>query len=176
MYYPCFSAMNFPSNVYKDRHWDMVPKKTKAKYHTRFFRQISCKKIIRLKKFLVIWQNLKNYTFYYTYSVSFKYWFKKPLTCVGIFGFFQIKNLRYLAFRQFHLHGDFRGQSLQFYSFLRRKNSAKNLPETTSKWERLRCSSKWFSLGFFRTDLASSSLGLYENLRQILSSTDPILG
>ena len=31
---------------------------------------------------------------------------------------------------------------------------------------------KVFTLGFFRTDLVSSSLGLYENHRQILSRMD----
>ena len=38
------------------------------------------------------------------------------------------------------------------------------------------CTGKYLPSIFFRTDLAPSSPGLYENLRQILSRTDLTLG
>ena len=56
----------------------------------------------------------------------------------AFFRSFRIKNVTYHALRQFHFHGDFQGQSLQFCSLIVRKNTDNYLPEMTSKWERMR--------------------------------------
>ena len=68
---------------------------------------------------------------------------KVPIPCVRILyvcilWIFPIKNVTYPVLRQFHFHGDFQGQSLQFCSLLVRKNFGNYLPEMTSNWERMR--------------------------------------
>ena len=49
-----------------------------------------------------------------------------------------VKNVIYVAFGKFHLHGDFRVQSLEFDGFAGRKNTGNYLPERKSQWKRLR--------------------------------------
>ena len=61
------------------------------------------------------------------------------------------KSLISFAFRQFHFHGDFRGENLQFCTLAVRKNTRKYLQEMRSKWEQTRTAG---------SDLPSARFGL----------------
>ena len=69
--------------------------------------------------------------------------FKVAIPWVGILHIrilciFPIKNVIYVAFGKFHLHGDFWLQNLEFDGLAGRKNTGNFLPERTSQWKRLR--------------------------------------
>ena len=69
---------------------------------------------------------------------------------VRILWIFPIKNVAYIAFRKFHLHGVFWSQSSQFCCMAGKKNTGNYLSEMTLNWGRLRT---------VATDLHSAMLG-----------------